>query len=216
MTTDTRVLPPPALGLPAGAVYGMPLSVGPVPFRSFNGSKSGSRGTVFVDDHQPGTVSFTGEFYSPSVLRGFRVGQVVLSLVMIGSLIGAALVGASTKKGESASPVFVVMLVLAFAAIIAMLVWKVALNMSVRSAAVQVRTIDVQRLMATPNWGNMGWWLLIGPLALIVVFSGRRLLKAEVPWTVDGRLCRLHLILREQRRGDADMVVARLRMSGAR
>jgi len=209
MTTTTRSFPPPPL--PAAVTQG----VGPLAFRSYRGATSGSRGTVFFDDRQPGAVTFTGEFYPPQKLNAFRVGQLLLSFAMLGSLFTALIL--TLSAGDSSTPpLAVVLLVLSMLAMIGLLVWKSVLVKSARATTLLVHPADISRVRATPNWNNLAWWLLIGPFALIIVFAGRRLLKAEVPVTVDGRAGRLTLVLHEQRAGDADLLATRLRMAGAR
>jgi hypothetical protein len=169
-----------------------------------------------VDDREAGFVTFTGEYYSPSMLRAFRIGQIVLSLGAVFSLIAAIGVAAGTRAGDPPPPVVPVLVVLGLMALVALIVWKIVLVRSVHAGTVRVRSWDVQRLRVTPNWTNLWWWLLIGPFSLIVVFSGRRVLRVEIPNLVDGRVERIRLELMEQHHGDADAVVARLRMAGAR
>jgi hypothetical protein len=65
------------------------------------------------------------------------------------------------------------------------------------------------------NYGLLAWWILIGPFALIPLFVGRRLLRMQVPVTVNSRVGLLPLVLLEQRRGDAQAVALGLRLAGA-
>ena len=205
-------LPPPTLA-PAPVVPAAPPT--PVAFRSYRSSKSGSRNTVFVGDGSPGTFTFTGEFYPPSMLNAFRIGQVVLSFAMVVSLIAAMFVAAAAENDEM-PPTFAVLMVVAFASMLGLVIWKVVLVHSAESATLAVRAADIGRVRSTVNYGLLAWWILIGPFALIPLFVGRRVLRMEMPVSVDGRIGVLPLTLLEQRRGDAEMVAARLRMAGAR
>ena len=99
---------------------------------------------------------------------------------------------------------------------IGLLIWKGVLVHSAESATLVVRADEIRHVRSTVNYGLLAWWLLIGPFALIPLFAGRRRLQLELPVIVDGRVGRLPLVLLEQHRGDADLLVARLRMAGAR
>lgn len=205
-------LPPPT----AAPVPPPVMAVAPVAFRSYKGAASGSRNTVFIGDGPPGSFTLTGEFYPPSTLMAFRIGQTVLSLVMLASLIGALFISLGRAAGSAMPPAFGVLIGLVFGATIAMLIWKRVLVNSAESATLVVRAAEIRRVRSTRNYQLLAWWLLIGPFALIPLFAARRQLRMELPVSVDGRVGQLPLILVEQRRGDADVMVARLRMAGAR
>lgn len=208
MAVWTGSLPPPTLAP-------VPLApVGPVAFRSYRGSTSGTRNTLFIGDGQPGMFTFTGEFYRPSMLSAFRIGQVLLSFAMFASLIAAVIVAAAAENDESPQ-LFPALMIVAFASMLGLVIWKAVFVRSAESATLVLRATDITRVRSTVNYKWLNWWLLIGPFALIPMFAGRRLLRMEMPVSVDGRLGLLPLVLIEQRHGDAEVLVARLRMAGA-
>lgn len=213
MTIWSGSFPPPAparaTSLPVGSAV-------PTAFRSARGSASGSRGTVFVCDGSPGSVTLTGEFSPPSVLLAFRIGQVLLTFVMTTSLVAAMFVLFGRAEGTDVPPAFGVLMALVFASSIALVIWKAVLVRSTEAATLVVRTTELRRVRSTVNYRLLGWWLVIGPLALVPLFAGRRVLRMEVPVSVDGRVGLLPLMLLEQRHGDADTLAARLRLAGAR
>jgi hypothetical protein len=188
--------------------------IGPVAFRSYRSAKSGSRATVFVADDAPGMFTITGEFYPPAMLTAYRIGQVVLSFVAIAGLV-AAMFAAAAAESDDGSPLAVLLLGIGVAAMVALVVWKVILVRSATPATLHVRAVDVQHVRSTVNYGLLAWWILIGPFALIPLFVGRRLLRMQVPVTVNSRVGLLPLVLLEQRRGDAQAVALGLRLAGA-
>lgn len=215
MTIRSGSFPPPAV-MPVQVAPAPTVAVAPVALRSYRGAASGSRSTVFVGEAPAGTFTFTGEFYPPATLMAFRIGQLLLSVVMVASLVMAMFINLGRADGADVPALFGVLMVLSFGSMIGLLIWKGVLVHSAESATLVVRADEIRHVRSTVNYGLLAWWLLIGPFTLIPLFAGRRRLQLELPVIVDGRVGRLPLVLLEQHRGDADLFVARLRMAGAR
>ena len=213
VTVWTGSFPPPAVVPAPMAQVGAAV---PVAFRSSRGAASGSRNSVFVGEGPPGAFTLTGEFYPPSTLQAFRIGQSILSFVMLFALVAATFVLFGREEGAGTPPMYGVLMVIVFASAIGLVIWKRVLVNSAESATLVVRATEIRRVRSTVNYSMLAWWLLIGPFALIPLFAGRRRLRMELPVSVDGRVGTLPLILLEQRRGDAEVMVSRLRAAGAR
>lgn len=207
-------LPPPTIA-PA-VIPGMAPSpmgrIGPIAFRAARGPESGARNMVFIDDPEPAVVTVTGEFFPPAQLAAYRIGATVLTALGAFALLGALLIVAGD---ESQQTIALTLCFAGLAALVAQLVWRAVLVHGARTATLTARPVDLRGVRATVNWQLLGWWLVIGPFALVPLFAGRRLLRLELPVAVDGRVGMLRLKVREQRRGDAEMVVLRLRLAGA-
>ena len=214
--------PPPAAPVPPGYsgypgyAPAAPYTVmqQPVAFRSYRSPSACTKGTLMIDDHQPGSVVFSGEFYPPAAVRSFAVGQRLLTLVALAAFVGMAV--SSPETGEPTPAAWVLSWLLLVGAAVAMTVWKFVLRSKAQPATIVVPTASLERLRVSPNWNNLWWMLLIGLFSLIVVFSGRKLLRVDFAAQVEGYPDTVHLVVRELRRGDADALAARLRVWGAR
>jgi hypothetical protein len=208
VTIRSGSFPPPTV-MPVQVAPSPTVSVAPVALRSYRGAASGSRSTVFVGEAPAGTFTFTGEFYPPATLMAFRIGQLLLSVVMVASLVMAMFVNLGRADGADVPALFGVMMVLSFGSMIGLLIWKGVLLHSAGSATLVVRADEIRHVRSTVNYGLLAWWLLDRPVrADPAVRRSSALAAAELPVIVDGAGGRLPLVLLEQHRGDADLLVA--------
>lgn len=181
--------------------------------------------TSYVGVGDDDTLSVTGRIVPARHQRAFRIASPIVGLVaMVAMVVGFVFFIASTASDDPASAtsessgskaaawaLFVVAMVLAFG----MMVWQKIATSAAVTGTVTVSTAQVTAVRVGHNPRQLWWWLLIGPLALVPFFAGRKVLRISVPVDGPGRPP-VRLAMRETTRGDAELVATRLRMAGAR